>query len=218
MDVPETPPNDMLAESVDTTGESSDARMPQTGKRLSRGCRFIPLRKRSDYDSCSEAGMEAGSGSQVSNSEERTRKEFSQVPRCIVHCHEARRDQRKQLRPRWSRQQSSLTRAAVLPQVLAQELFQSPLPKKVLEFGRSALQPEAPVGVFQSNLRASYLANCTSATAGRRTRRYISQSPERILDAPELVNDFYLNLLDWSCDNILAGESRALRGFYCVVL
>ena len=28
--------------------------------------------------------------------------------------------------------------------------------------------------------------------------------PERILDAPELVNDYYLNLLDWSADNRLA--------------
>ena len=30
------------------------------------------------------------------------------------------------------------------------------------------------------------------------------QMPERILDAPELVNDYYLNLLDWSADNRLA--------------
>ena len=30
------------------------------------------------------------------------------------------------------------------------------------------------------------------------------QSPERILDAPELVDDYYLNLLDWSSRNVLA--------------
>lgn len=34
--------------------------------------------------------------------------------------------------------------------------------------------------------------------------RHIPQSPERILDAPEMVNDYYLNLLDWSDSNILA--------------
>lgn len=28
--------------------------------------------------------------------------------------------------------------------------------------------------------------------------------PERILDAPEIVNDYYLNLLDWSRNNYLA--------------
>jgi len=127
-------------------------------------CRFIPLRKHSGHDSGNSAEKSTG---QVSSSEERTRKEFSQV--------------------------------------LAQELFDSPLgANKVLRFGRPPLQPVAPVGAFQTNLHASYLTNCTAAAAGRRTQRYISQSPERILDAPELVNDFYLNLLDWSCDNILA--------------
>ncbi|MCI4391053.1 hypothetical protein PGIGA_G00129880 [Pangasianodon gigas] len=34
--------------------------------------------------------------------------------------------------------------------------------------------------------------------------RYISSVPERILDAPELKNDFYLNLMDWGRLNILA--------------
>ena len=30
------------------------------------------------------------------------------------------------------------------------------------------------------------------------------QVPERILDAPDIVNDYYLNLLDWSTNNLLA--------------
>lgn len=30
------------------------------------------------------------------------------------------------------------------------------------------------------------------------------QSSERTLDAPELVDDFYLNLLDWGSNNVLA--------------
>ncbi|KAL9648907.1 hypothetical protein ABK040_008287, partial [Willaertia magna] len=34
--------------------------------------------------------------------------------------------------------------------------------------------------------------------------RNISNIPERILDAPNLVDDFYLNLLDWSQNNLLA--------------
>jgi cell division cycle protein 20 (cofactor of APC complex) len=32
----------------------------------------------------------------------------------------------------------------------------------------------------------------------------IAQTPERILDAPNLIDDYYLNLLDWSCSNELA--------------
>jgi len=34
--------------------------------------------------------------------------------------------------------------------------------------------------------------------------RPISTTPERILDAPELIDDFYLNLLSWSSRNVLA--------------
>ncbi|KAK4278817.1 hypothetical protein QN277_016612 [Acacia crassicarpa] len=37
-----------------------------------------------------------------------------------------------------------------------------------------------------------------------KSRRFISQNPERILDAPDLVDDYYLNLLDWGSSNVLA--------------
>ncbi|XP_010526015.1 PREDICTED: cell division cycle 20.1, cofactor of APC complex-like [Tarenaya hassleriana] len=35
-------------------------------------------------------------------------------------------------------------------------------------------------------------------------RRYIPQTSERTLDAPDIVDDFYLNLLDWGSENVLA--------------
>ena len=35
-------------------------------------------------------------------------------------------------------------------------------------------------------------------------RRNIPKVPEKILDAPDFVDDYYLNLLDWSSDNLLA--------------
>ncbi|KAH8263094.1 hypothetical protein KR044_004314 [Drosophila immigrans] len=34
--------------------------------------------------------------------------------------------------------------------------------------------------------------------------RYIPTTSERILDAPDFINDYYLNLMDWSGDNIVA--------------
>lgn len=52
-----------------------------------------------------------------------------------------------------------------------------------------------------------------SASKRRRTMRFIPKSPDKILDAPDLVDDYYLNLLDWSKSNILA---VALR--HCVFL
>ncbi len=33
--------------------------------------------------------------------------------------------------------------------------------------------------------------------------RYISPVPEKILDAPEILDDYYLNLMDWSVTNLL---------------
>ncbi|XP_076954034.1 cell division cycle 20.2, cofactor of APC complex-like [Bidens hawaiensis] len=37
-----------------------------------------------------------------------------------------------------------------------------------------------------------------------KARRYIPQTSERTLDAPDLVDDYYLNLLDWGRGNVLA--------------
>ncbi|KAJ8900071.1 hypothetical protein K2173_024187 [Erythroxylum novogranatense] len=36
------------------------------------------------------------------------------------------------------------------------------------------------------------------------SRRHIPQSSERTLDAPEIMDDFYLNVLDWGSENVLA--------------
>jgi cell division cycle protein 20 (cofactor of APC complex) len=49
-----------------------------------------------------------------------------------------------------------------------------------------------------------------NAAAAASQRRRIATAPERVLDAPGLVDDYYLNLLDWSADNLVAialGES-----------
>lgn len=38
----------------------------------------------------------------------------------------------------------------------------------------------------------------------KKTVRHIPESPYKVLDAPELQDDFYLNLIDWSSANILS--------------
>jgi cell division cycle 20-like protein 1 (cofactor of APC complex) len=38
----------------------------------------------------------------------------------------------------------------------------------------------------------------------RKTPRHISKVPFKVLDAPELADDFYLNLVDWGLSNVLA--------------
>ncbi|XP_060909548.1 cell division cycle protein 20 homolog [Labrus mixtus] len=70
---------------------------------------------------------------------------------------------------------------------------------KILHLGGKPLN--APEG-YQNNLKVLYSQGTTPASVKK--TRYISSTPDRILDAPELRNDFYLNLFDWSSRNTLA--------------
>lgn len=70
---------------------------------------------------------------------------------------------------------------------------------KVLSYQTKA--PSAPAG-FQNHLRVVY--SKTPASTAKKTTRNIPQVPERILDAPDILDDYYLNLLDWSVNNHLA--------------
>ncbi|XP_021260516.1 cell division cycle protein 20 homolog isoform X2 [Numida meleagris] len=60
----------------------------------------------------------------------------------------------------------------------------------------------APEG-YQNNLKVLYSQKTTPASS-RKHGRYIPSMPDRILDAPEIRNDYYLNLIDWSSQNFLA--------------
>ncbi|KAM0751361.1 WD40 repeat-like protein [Meredithblackwellia eburnea MCA 4105] len=51
---------------------------------------------------------------------------------------------------------------------------------------------------------ASSSSSSTSTAAQAASRRRIATAPERVLDAPGLVDDYYLNLLDWSSSNLVA--------------
>ena len=43
-----------------------------------------------------------------------------------------------------------------------------------------------------------------SLSSPRRSPRKVARSPFKVLDAPALQDDFYLNLVDWSSHNVLA--------------
>lgn len=60
----------------------------------------------------------------------------------------------------------------------------------------------APEG-YQNNLKVLYSQKMTPGSS-RKNSRYIPSMPDRILDAPEIRNDYYLNLIDWSSQNFLA--------------
>jgi cell division cycle protein 20 (cofactor of APC complex) len=84
---------------------------------------------------------------------------------------------------------------------------------KILSFTETS-SPGSPKTKLQSssnaflynNLKAVYNQNVTgeSSPRSKTARRNIASTPERILDAPALIDDFYLNLMDWSAENVLA--------------
>ena len=72
---------------------------------------------------------------------------------------------------------------------------------QVLAFKKKA---PAPAEGYQNEMRVLYTANRPSQAKKVKSTRYISNTPERILDAPDLLDDYYLNLLDWSDQNVLS--------------
>eukprot|EP00727_Mastigamoeba_balamuthi_P008722 m51a1_g4472 WD40 repeat-containing protein (484) ;mRNA; r:245877-247712 len=72
---------------------------------------------------------------------------------------------------------------------------------RVLSFSKKPA-PKASASLQQS-MRSLYVAG-SEAPATRKPARFIPQAPERVLDAPDILDDYYLNLLDWSPNNVLA--------------
>jgi len=67
-----------------------------------------------------------------------------------------------------------------------------------------AFKPAPPESNKPIDLRSQYNRPLKSANAiSAQLRRKILTSPERVLDAPDIADDYYLNLLDWSCNNQL---------------
>jgi cell division cycle 20, cofactor of APC complex len=72
---------------------------------------------------------------------------------------------------------------------------------RVLAFKNKA---PAPKDGYQNSLKVLYSSNTTKRADVAKPMRHISSTPCRVLDAPELLNDYYLNLLSWGPTNTLA--------------
>jgi len=66
-----------------------------------------------------------------------------------------------------------------------------------------AFKPSAPESSKPIDLRSQYNRPLKPAQNAQFRRRVLT-APERVLDAPGLVDDYYLNLLDWSASNQVA--------------
>ena len=68
-----------------------------------------------------------------------------------------------------------------------------------------AFKPAPPESSKPIDLRSQYNRPLKPAnTSSAQFRRRVLTAPERVLDAPGLVDDYYLNLLDWSSGNQVA--------------
>ena len=85
---------------------------------------------------------------------------------------------------------------------LAQSLYDDDLSStRILSFKSKAPKPTEG---HHNNMRVLYTQNRTAEPVAKKSFRHIDKTPERILDAPELLDDFYVNLLDWSVGNLMA--------------
>jgi len=83
---------------------------------------------------------------------------------------------------------------------LAENLGHDPGRSKILHFKSGA--PVTNEG-HQNKLRVLYCQSKPAAPKAKSTR-HIPQAEDRILDAPDLLDDYYLNLLDWGSVNLVA--------------
>ncbi|KAL9267678.1 Cell division cycle 20.1, cofactor of APC complex-like protein [Drosera capensis] len=75
--------------------------------------------------------------------------------------------------------------------------------KEALNINRTRIlafrnKPPAPKELFPQEFLTAQSSKLVKA------RRHIPQTSERTLDAPDLLDDYYLNLLDWGSSNVLA--------------
>ncbi len=72
---------------------------------------------------------------------------------------------------------------------------------RILSFKEKAPPPK---GDTVNNLKVLYTSSQKTRTSTKLVNRQIPSAPSRILDAPDLLDDYYVNLLSWSDTNILA--------------
>lgn len=83
-------------------------------------------------------------------------------------------------------------------------LILQPTQEKVLNFGDQPQKAKSSIDCVFKNPTDKFLeGNKIKKKKGSQYRK-ISKTPFKVLDAPNLQDDFYLNLLEWSSQNILS--------------
>ncbi|KAI0562477.1 cell division cycle 2 cofactor of APC complex [Gracilaria domingensis] len=172
---------------------SASSKTPKSGKRAKTPSadRFIPNRKAMNMDVCRmnlnfESGKENGQATSAADHQQ-------------ISPSKADKSQQNQS---GSLEYSAVLASSLLDLPPSASADLNDLPNsKILAFGDKA--PAAKEGYLNPH-RVLYNQNSCGSRVRRSKFRHIPQAPEKILDAPGLLEDFYLNLVDWGSNNTLA--------------
>ncbi|CAN8067927.1 unnamed protein product [Agarophyton chilense] len=173
---------------------SSTSKTPKSGKRSKTPSadRFIPNRKAMNMDVC-RMNLSFDSGKENGQNVSASRHQPTSPSKSM---------DKSQPNQSGSLEYSAVLASSLLDLPPSSSSDINDLPNsKILAFGDKA--PAAKEGYLNPH-RVLYNQNSFNSRVRRNKFRHIPQAPEKILDAPGLLEDFYLNLVDWGSNNTLA--------------
>ncbi|KAG5650265.1 hypothetical protein H0H81_012791 [Sphagnurus paluster] len=188
------------------TSSSGGPESPVEPPRLVRdyGDRFVPSRDsgdmRTSYHLMDEGGPSTPSKNRIIPSESDALKEQANaIFTSILH---------SEVTPPSPRRAISPTRPAPIPSGSAVPPT-TPTRRRLFAYNSPASNPNTPTRRLDTPTDEAYSMSPVRAESRhllespRRQLRSVCKTPYRVLDAPDLADDFYLNLVDWSSTNVL---------------
>ncbi|EAU91830.2 hypothetical protein CC1G_04597 [Coprinopsis cinerea okayama7 len=184
--------------SLDSRAGTSESVFPPTSpRRHEYGDRFVPSREsgdiRTSFHLLEEGGPSTPSKNRIIPSESDAQKEqANSMFTSILHT---------EVTPPSPQRQISPIRSALPPSTpTRRRLFTYKSPGSNAASPSRRLDDPIDEAYSMSPVRA---ASRRLLESPRRQPRSVCKTPYRVLDAPELADDFYLNLVDWSSTNVL---------------
>lgn len=87
--------------------------------------------------------------------------------------------------------------------LLSESLLPNEIAPRILNFKKNKEEADLRPSLIDK-VNGVYQKAQENIDLKKKNKRIIPKHPEKILDAPELVNDYYLNLIDWGSKNLLA--------------
>ncbi|KAI0061882.1 WD40 repeat-like protein [Artomyces pyxidatus] len=201
------PPTPSLDSSHPTTSDSSSPESPgEPRPTKDYGDRFVPSRDsgdmRTSYNLMEESGPSTPAKSKVIPTEsDAVKEQANALFTSILHTEVTPPSPHRPASP--VRAPASASHTTTTPS--------TPSRRRLFAYhSPSGSNPTTPTRRLDSTADEAYSMSPVRAESRqilespRRQLRSVCKTPYRVLDAPELADDFYLNLVDWSSTNVLA--------------